>query len=280
METKPVAAILYDFDKTLSTKDMQEYAFIPGIGMTAEKFWEKCNLLTKEHNMDQILSYMYVMLTEARGKRLLNRSEFTKLGETVELFPGVVSWFDRVNAYAETLGLCLEHYIISSGLKEIIEGTPIAKQFKGIYAAEFFYDEQNVPVWPAMAVNYTSKTQFLFRINKGVLDVTDHKELNKYTPENKRRIPFKNMIYIGDGFTDVPCMKLVKVNGGHSVAVYSDKKQTACDIMRQGRVDFIAPADYSKNGKLENTVFAVLDLIRAQNVALEMNFKDFSETEE
>ena len=248
--------------------------------MTAEKFWEKCNLLTKEHNMDQILSYMYVMLTEARGKRLLNRSEFTKLGETVELFPGVVSWFDRVNAYAETLGLCLEHYIISSGLKEIIEGTPIAKQFKGIYAAEFFYDEQNVPVWPAMAVNYTSKTQFLFRINKGVLDVTDHKELNKYTPENKRRIPFKNMIYIGDGFTDVPCMKLVKVNGGHSVAVYSDKKQTACDIMRQGRVDFIAPADYSKNGKLENTVFAVLDLIRAQNVALEMNFKDFSETEE
>lgn len=280
METKPVAAILYDFDKTLSTKDMQEYAFIPGIGMTAEKFWEKCNLLTKEHNMDQILSYMYVMLTEARGKKLLNRSEFTKLGETVELFSGVVSWFDRVNAYAETLGLCLEHYIISSGLKEIIEGTPIAKQFKGIYAAEFFYDEQNVPVWPAMAVNYTSKTQFLFRINKGVLDVTDHKELNKYTPENKRRIPFKNMIYIGDGFTDVPCMKLVKVNGGHSVAVYSDKKQTACDIMRQGRVDFIAPADYSKNGKLENTVFAVLDLIRAQNVALEMNFKDFSETEE
>lgn len=279
MKTKPVAAILYDFDKTLSTKDMQEYAFIPGIGMTAEEFWKKCNRLTQEHSMDQILAYMYVMLTEARGKKLLNREEFKNLGETVELFPGVLSWFERVNAYAKELGLCLEHYIISSGLKEIIEGTPIAKQFKGIYAAEFFYDEQNVPVWPAMAVNYTSKTQFLFRINKGVLDVTDHTGLNKFTPENKRRIPFQNMIYIGDGFTDVPCMKLVKVNGGHSIAVYSGKKQTAIDIMHQGRVDYIAPADYSEAGKLEKTVFAVLDLICAQNVALEMNFKDFHETE-
>lgn len=277
MGTKPVAAILYDFDKTLSTKDMQEYAFIPGIGMTAEEFWDKCNLLTHQHHMDQILSYMYVMLTEARGKKLLNRNEFTMLGKSVELFQGVPSWFQRVNHYAEKLGICLEHYIISSGLKEIIEGTPIAKEFKAIYAAEFFYDEQNVPVWPAMAVNYTSKTQFLFRINKGVLDVTDHASLNAYTPEDRRRIPFRNMIYIGDGFTDVPCMKLVKVNGGHSVAVYSDKKETAHSIMQQGRIDYIAPADYQEGSKLENTVFAILDHIRAQNILLDKKFQDSSE---
>lgn len=278
MNTKPVAAILYDFDKTLCTKDMQEYAFIPGLGMTAEEFWDKCDNLTKNHNMDQILSYMYVMLSEARGKKLLNRNEFTKLGKSVKLLSGVSTWFERVNRYADSLGLQLEHYIISSGLKEIIEGTTIAKEFKEIYAAEFFYDEQNVPVWPAMAVNYTSKTQFLFRINKGVLDVTDHASLNEFTPENQRRIPFGNMIYIGDGFTDVPCMKLVKVNGGHSIAVYSDKKETACNIMQQGRVDFIAPADYSENGKLEQTVFEILDLIRAQNIVWEKNFKDILET--
>ncbi len=277
MNTKPVAAILYDFDKTLSTKDMQEYAFIPGIGMTADDFWTKCDVLTKEHHMDQILAYMYVMLTEARGKKLLNRSEFTELGKTVELFDGVATWFDRINQYAEKIGIQLEHYIISSGLKEIIEGTPIAKYFKEIYAAEFFYDEQNVPVWPAMAVNYTSKTQFLFRINKGVLDVTDHRSLNKFTPEEKRRIPFNNMIYIGDGFTDVPCMKLVKVNGGHSVAVYSNEKDTAKEIMTQGRVDFIAPADYRENGILEQTVFTLLDLIRAQNLADNLRFKDIGE---
>lgn len=262
---KPIAAILYDFDKTLSTKDMQEYAFIPGISMTAEMFWEKCNKLTKENHMDQILAYMYVMLTEARGKKLLNRNEFKKLGESVELFNGVTTWFDRVNMYAEKIGVEIEHYVISSGLKEIIEGTPIAKYFKEIYAAEFFYDEQNVPVWPAMAVNYTSKTQFLFRINKGVLDVTDHKTLNVYTPDEKRRIPFGNMIYIGDGFTDVPCMKLVKVNGGHSVAVYGDDQKTAEDILSQGRVDFTALADYGSGKKLEKTVFAILDLIKANS---------------
>ncbi len=279
MENKTVAAILYDFDKTLSTKDMQEYAFIPGIGMTAEEFWGKCNMLTRTHNMDQILSYMYVMLHEARGRKLLNRSEFKKLGESVELCKGVNSWFDRVNAYAKTLGIEVEHYVISSGLKEIIEGTPIAAYFKKIYAAEFYYDESNVPVWPAMAVNYTSKTQFLFRINKGVLDVTDHAGLNKYTPEENRRIPFRNMIYIGDGFTDVPCMKLVKVNGGHSVAVYSSKHDSAFDIMQQGRVDFVAPADYSPGEKLEKTVFTVLDLIKAQNAVAYINEKDLDEIE-
>ena len=273
MNEKPIAAILYDFDKTLSTKDMQEYAFIPGIGMTAESFWKACNDLTEQHNMDQILAYMYVMLTEARGKKLLNRSEFTKLGESVELCPGVDTWFDRVNAYGESLGLSVEHYVISSGLKEIIEGTPIARCFKAVYAAEFLYDEDSVPVWPAMAVNYTSKTQFLFRINKGVLDVTDHKSLNKFTPEENRRIPFGNMIYIGDGYTDVPCMKLVKVNGGHSVAVYSDKTETAMEMLEQGRVDFTAPNDYREGGKLEHDVFTVLDLIKAKNAVYRLHRK-------
>ena len=272
--TKPIAAIMYDFDKTLSTKDMQEYAFIPGIGMTAESFWDECNRLTKENNMDQILSYMYVMLRESRGKKLLNRQEFNKLGESVELFHGVATWFSRINEYAEKIGVRVEHYIISSGIKEIIEGTAISKYFKEIYAAEFLYDEQNVPVWPAMAVNYTSKTQFLFRINKGVLDVTEHRELNEYTPEEERRIPFSNMIYIGDGFTDVPCMKLVKLNGGHSVAVYSSDDDSARKIMNQGRVDYLAKADYSEGSKIENTVFAILDEIKTNHTITQIKLND------
>ena len=271
---KPIAAIMYDFDKTLSTKDMQEYAFIPGIGMTAEEFWGECNRLTKENNMDQILSYMYVMLREARGKKLLNRAEFNKLGESVELFSGVCDWFERINAYGERIGVTVEHYIISSGVKDIIEGCDIAKYFKEIYAAEFLYDADNVPVWPAMAVNYTSKTQFLFRINKGVLDVTEHKELNTYTAEEERRVPFSNMIYIGDGFTDVPCMKLVKVNGGHSIAVYSSGDDTAHEIMEQGRVDYMAKTDYRKGEKLESTVFAILDLIKANDTTTKIKLND------
>lgn len=271
---KPIVAIMYDFDKTLSTKDMQEYAFIPGIGMSASDFWGECNKLTNENKMDQILSYMYVMLKEARGKKLLNREEFNKLGSTVELCPGVESWFERINAYGESIGVTVEHYIISSGIKEIIEGTPIAKYFKEIYAAEFLYDGDGVPIWPAMAVNYTSKTQFLFRINKGVLDVTEHRELNTYTAENERRVPFCNMIYIGDGFTDVPCMKLTKVNGGHAIAVYNDENDSAKNIMEQGRVDYIAKTDYREGEKLEKTVFAILDLIKANSVTTQITQED------
>ena len=272
--TKPIVAIMYDFDKTLSNKVMQEYGFSPGIGMSADSFWGECNKLTCENKMDQILSYMYVMLKETRGKKLLNREEFNKLGSTVELCPGVGSWFERVNAYGESIGVTVEHYIISSGVKEIIEGTPIAKYFKQIYAAEFLYDESGVPIWPAMAVNYTSKTQFLFRINKGVLDVTEHRELNTYRAENERRIPFCNMIYIGDGFTDVPCMKLTKVNGGHAIAVYNDENDSAKNIMEQGRVDYIAKTDYREGERLEKTVFAILDLIKANSVTTQITEED------
>ena len=274
MNNKPIVAIMYDFDKTLSPKDMQEYAFIPGIKMKSEEFWDKCTKLMNEKNMDQILAYMYVMLTEARGKMLLNRDEFKKLGESVKLFNGVRTWFKRVNTYGEKLGVQVEHYIISSGLKEIIEGTPIACEFKMIYAAEFCYDEKNVPIWPAMAVNYTSKTQFLFRINKGVLDVTEHTRLNEYTPEDRRRVPFRNMIYIGDGFTDVPCMKLVTVNGGHSIAVYQEDIKTANAMIKQRRVNFTAYADYSKRSKIEKIVFAVLEKIKSTDAIINMHIAD------
>jgi len=261
--SKPIAAILYDFDKTLSPKDMQEYAFIPEIGMDAESFWAKCSAVMMEHRMDQILAYMLVMKQEAEGKMLLTREVFKRLGKSVQLFPGVESWFTRVNRYGESCGIEIEHYIISSGLKEIIMGTQIAKEFKEIYAAEYCYDENGLAIWPAMAVNYTSKTQFLFRINKGVLDVTEYNGLNEFTPEDSRRVPFRNMIYIGDGLTDVPCMKLVKVNGGHSIAVYHDRKKNANRMILQGRVDFVVPADYSQGSRMERTVFAVLDQIQA-----------------
>lgn len=279
MSIRPKVAIMYDFDKTLSPKDMQEYAFIPDIGMTPEAFWNKCNAITKEYRMDQILSYMYVMLSEAEGKLLLTRKGFEELGKSVGLFDGVGSWFSRVREYGDTIGLDVEHYIISSGLKEIISGTPIAKEFTAIYAAEFCYNDKGVPFWPAMAVNYTSKTQFLFRINKGVYDVTEHTALNEFTPENKRRIPFRNMIYIGDGLTDVPCMKLVKTNGGHSIAVYHDEKSTADALIREGRVDFIAPADYTEGSRMERTVFAVLDSICAADRTVAIHMEDESGAE-
>ena len=273
MEKRPILAIMYDFDHTLSPRDMQEYGFIPDLGMEADAFWGKCSATMKQNQMDQILAYMYMMLEEAKGKLIVNRNMLRALGKDVQLFDGVSDWFARVNAYAESRGLQPEHYIISSGIKEIIEGTPIAGEFKEIYAASFCYDEHGMACWPAMAVNYTSKTQFLFRVNKGVLDVTEHRALNEFMPEEKRRVPFSNMIYIGDGLTDVPSMKLTKLNGGHSIAVWQENEQVSNEMLLEGRVDFAVKADYGRGSEMEKTVFAIIDQIAASAKTAQMHVR-------
>ena len=262
--SKPIVALMYDFDKTLSPRNMQDYGFMEGLDISGEEFWKLCDKLTRENHMDSILSYMYMMLEKGHGQYLLRRDNFQKLGRSVKLFPGVRTWFARMNDYCEAKGLACEHYIISSGLKEIIEGTEIAGKFKEIYAAEFLYGEDGLAKWPAMAVNYTSKTQFLYRVNKGVLDVTEQKELNRYEPDDERRVPFRNMVYFGDGDTDVPCMKLTKLNGGHSIVVYQDdKKEEAERLLNENRANFALKADYTGGRALEKTVKAIIDQIAA-----------------
>lgn len=265
---KPIAAIIYDFDKTLCTKDMQEYAFIPALGMTASDFWAEVNAMTDREEMDNILAYMYQMVEKAKGKQIpVTRETFHQMGSHVEYFSGVTTWFERINAYAEELGIQAEHYIVSSGIKEIIEGTEIARHFKKIYACEFLYDGNGTIQWPKFAVNYTAKTQFVFRINKGVLTIDSRSaaQLNRFTPENDRPVPFQNMIYIGDGLTDVPCMKLVKANGGQSIAVYDQEKgRDAAELLKKAdRVNFVAPADYGPGSEIEAMVKAVLKKIQA-----------------
>ena len=261
-------AIMYDFDKTLCTKDMQEYAFIPTLGMSSSAFWGEANALTDTEEMDNILAYMYKMVEKAREKKVpITRETFREMGRSVEFFDGVLSWFDRINEYGKQASVRIEHYIVSSGIKEIIEGTAIAEKFKKIYACEFMYDYNGSIQWPKFAVNYTAKTQFLFRINKGVLTIDSKSadKLNQYTPENERRVPFRNMIYIGDGLTDVPCMKLVKSNGGQSIAVYDQAKgrEAALNLLKADRVNFVAPADYGPGSDVETIVQAIIKKIHA-----------------
>ena len=268
MSKKPLIALMYDYDKTLCTKDMQEYGFIPKMQMESKDFWGEVKELTDEQEMDNILAYMYKMVDKAKEKKVVVKKEdFAELGKGIEYFEGVTTWFDRVEKYADEIGVSVEHYIVSSGIKEIIEGSEIAKFFKKIYACEFMYDYTGSIQWPKMAVNYTAKTQFLFRINKGVLDInTDSANLlNKFTPENERRIPFKNMIYVGDGLTDVPCMKLVKSYGGQSIAVYNPHggKEAAQQLLDDNRVSFIAPAEYQKNSEIEQIVHTIMRKIKA-----------------
>lgn len=256
MKTTPTIAIMYDFDKTLCTKDMQEYTFIPQVGMEPTEFWARSNDLATTAKMDGILAYMYIMLeTAGRAKKPIRRRDFVSHGGGLEFFPGVFDWFANINTHAKEIGVTVEHFIISSGLKEIIEGSPIVDQFKEIFACEFLYDENEVAVWPKNCVNYTTKTQFLFRINKGVLDISNDYDLNRYTPEDSRPIPFTRMIYIGDGYTDVPCMKLVKSGGGCSIAVYTKESlPRARDLLLEGRVNHISLADYNKDKELYEIV--------------------------
>lgn len=247
---------MYDFDKTLCTKDMQEYTFIPNLGIEAKDFWKEADKLRQENMMDQVLTYMYLMFQKmANNNRPLKREYLNKMGENIQLFPGVNEWFTRINEYGKEVGMEVEHYIISSGLKEIIEGTLIGKYFKEIYASEFYYNEDGNAVWPRLAVNYTNKTQFLSRINKGVLDISDDASLNKKMLDNERRISTSNMIYIGDGYTDVPCMKLTKDNGGVSIAVYhGENNDTAKNLLRDERINYMAKADYSLDSEIDKIV--------------------------
>lgn len=258
--TMPVAAIMYDFDKTLCTRDMQEYSFIPGLGISADVFWAEAGKLAGK-GMDPILAYMYLMLKKARDADIpIRRENFVSLGHDIGFFPGIDEWFDRIDQYGRERGVAVQHFIISSGLKEIIEGSRIRDKFTKIYACEFHYDANGVADWPLLSVNYTTKTQFLFRINKGVLDGTDSDALNRYVPEEDRPVPFRNMIYIGDGLTDVPCMKLVKANGGHSIAVYGkNNRKKVEELLVDRRVDFLAPADYGPGKDLDILVKRVID---------------------
>ena len=256
----PKIALMYDFDKTLCGKDMQEYSFIPSVGMTATDFWDEANKISVKSNMDRILAYMLLMIKLAKKNEVeITKESFNKLGKDVVLLKGVKTWFKRINDYGKSLGVEVEHYIISSGLAEIINGTSIAKEFKRVYACEFHYNNSGNADWPQQVVNYTTKTQFIFRISKGVLDTMDDKRLNSYTHASERTIPYRNMIYIGDGLTDVPCMTVVKDRGGESIAIYHrGEKQTAEKLLKEKRVTFMCKADYSQDSQLESIVKKII----------------------
>ena len=267
MKLKDVA-ILYDFDGTLARGNIQEYNFIPALNMASNDFWKNVTKLAKENSMDTNLAYMYLMLKMAEANNIsVKKESFIECGKNVDFYPGVLEWFDNINEYGKSIGLNVHHFIISSGIKEMIEGTKIADKFDKIYACSFMYSVDSIAKWPAISVNYTNKTQFLFRINKGCLEVYD-KSINEAMSEEEKYIPFSNMLYLGDGETDVPCMKLVKNFGGKSIAVYDDnenRKQVAEKLYKDNRVNFISEADYSKNSKLAKYIETCLNHIKAES---------------
>lgn len=280
-EDRPVVAICYDFDKTLTPDDMQAQGFIQSIGYDVKDFWTEVNEMAKTFEMDTNLSYMYKMMEASRGKHIFNRESLLDYGSKIELFPGVEQWFERIDQYGDLMGIDIEHYIISSGLKEMIEGTVLGESgvFKRIYASSFFYDENGLAVWPAQAINYTNKTQFLFRIEKGVLDVNDA-EVNSYYKPGEHRIPFTNMIYIGDSDTDIPCMRLVNMNGGHSVGVYNPitkDKEKVFRMINEHRIRYFTAADYRGGQELDLLVKSIINKISMDAVLNVLHYEDQEE---
>ncbi|MBQ6074358.1 MAG: haloacid dehalogenase-like hydrolase [Bacteroidales bacterium] len=270
MKKRPTVALIYDFDGTLSPGNMQEFGFIQAIGQTPDEFWSKSNAVPDGQEVSSILSYMKLMIDEAREKGIsLTRDSFVSFGKHIKLYEGVKEWFALINEYGRRHGVNVEHYINSSGQTELIEGTSIAHEFKKIFACSFWYDESGVAVWPAVAVDYTGKTQFLFKIAKGIMDISDNTKVNESQKEDDKPIPFSNMIYLGDGTTDIPCMKIVKMFGGNSIAVYSPdnahQKETARKLLRQDRVNFICQADYRVGGQIYEVVTTIIDKIKAEN---------------
>lgn len=271
-ENKPVVAICYDFDKTLSPDDMQAQGYIQSVGYDIADFWKESNSLAEQNDMDHNSAYMYKMVKESEGNLVLNKKALEDYGSKVSLFPGVDSWFERIREYGKQQDVIVEHYIISSGLKEMIEGTQVAKEgaFEKIYASSYYYNERGVAAWPAQIINYTNKTQFLFRIQKGVLDINDFSVNDYFSPEDIR-VPFRNMVYIGDSDTDVPCMKLVNSYGGYSIGVFNSKtkdKSKVYKMMRDGRIKYYVPADYTDGSELDTLIKSIIDRT-AKNEALE-----------
>ena len=270
MTKKPIVALIYDFDGTLSPGNMQEFGFIQAVGKTKEEFWRMSDGIAVGQDASNVLSYMKLMFDEARKAGIpLRRSKFKEFGKHIELFEGVKEWFSLVNEYGKSRGVKVEHYINSSGLKEIIEGSSIAKEFRHIYAGTFIYNEEGIAEWPGIAVDHTAKTQFLFKISKGITSQHDSKMVNSSMADDKKRIPFSHMIYFGDGETDIPCMKIVGMFGGNPIAVYdkdsAKKKAVAQKLKRQGRVNFITPAVYTRDSRTFAIVAAIIDKIKAED---------------
>lgn len=263
IEKRPIRmAICYDFDKTLSPDDMQTFTIIPSLGMKKEDFWKHSNNLAKENLMDNNLAWMYELISRSKVERQPIRKEyFFDIGKKVPLYKGVKDWFDRVNEYGKKKGIEIEHYIISSGLKEIIEGSAIAPKCKRIYASSYLYSVDGTAEWPAQAVNYTNKTQYIFRIAKGKFEEWDE-SVNNSMANEQLYIPYENLVYIGDSATDIPCMRLVKSKGGYSIGVYDPEKsikEKVLQLYADGRISFYAPANYSARSKLMEYMKEIID---------------------
>jgi 2-hydroxy-3-keto-5-methylthiopentenyl-1-phosphate phosphatase len=270
-------ALVYDFDGTLAKGNCAEHGLMPALGLNEHSdFWPEVNRKNRERDGDEILTYLGELAKCARdeGKQdELKPESLQAYGKSIPLFPGVVGWFDAINRFASDQGIALSHYIVSSGLEEMIRGTPVAKHFKKIFGCRYHYDEATGHAkWPAVAIDYTTKTQYLFRINKGIENSWDNVTINEYIEPGERPVPFDHMIYFGDGDTDIPAMKMVKAQGGCSLAVFDGDKwdqgktqEKIEKLISEERANYVVQGDYTSGSQLDVTVRGILRLYKRKH---------------
>ena len=269
MPQQNTIALVYDFDGTLSPQPMQEYTLLPKLGITPKAFWSRVERESAETISERMLVYMRLVLELAQERQVkISRRDFRSMAKDIKYFPGVEEWFPRINAYVRKRSggkIKVAHYIISAGMKEILEGVSIRRHFRQIYASEYHFNFQGIATFPKVLITDTTKTQYLFRVNKGKEALTE--SINEHMPEDERPIPFHNMIYLGDGMTDVPSMALTKKSGGHTIAVYPQRdrhdREVCVKLLKANRVDFIAQADYRPRSELSRRTQLLLDAVIA-----------------
>lgn len=265
-------AIAYDFDGTLAKGNIPEYGLLPELGVESIDFWKEVKDYTREIDADEVLVYMQLLLKKAKEKGFeLTRERFAKYAQNIHFFNGVTTWFSRINEFAESKDLTIDHFIISSGISEMIEASKIAKYFKFIFASKYLYDSSNNASGISVSINYTTKTQFIFRINKGIFNYYDNEKINTWVKMNKRPYPFEKLIYLGDGDTDIPAMKMTRSQGGYSIAVFDPSKwndpssqNRIYKLIAEDRAQYVAPADYSNGSQLDIVVKGILGKIQKE----------------
>ena len=265
-------AIMYDFDETLIRGSVQEYEMFKNLGVSSpEDFWKECNSISKLYNMDMMLGAMYFFVIKANEQGIKLSKEFLgNQGKNIEYYKGVETWFDRINQFGKENNIKVEHYLVSAGIKEILDGIKIKDKFTRIFASEYIYNKEGNAVWPSQIVNFTTKTQYIARIRKGCVDdLFDTKEVNAKVKNYNKLLPYANMIYLGDGYTDVPCMNLLKAKGGTSISVYKEEneksKAQALKLFKDKRVNAYCPADYSENSEIDNLVKSIILKVKNKN---------------
>lgn len=281
--TKPLrTAIVYDFDGTLAPGNMQEHSLLPDyLGISPAEFWARVGKEKIAADADQILTFLrHLLLRASEVGKPITREVLREHGARVPFFDGVTTWFDRIDEHARARNLALEHYVISSGNEEMIEGTSIFPKFRRVFASRYFYDAENVARWPAVSINYTTKTQYLFRINKGIDNHWNNEAVNRWQPNDERPLPFSRIIYLGDGDTDIPSMKMVRHQGGHSIAVFDPERwarrelqDNVYNLIAEDRASFVAPADYTDGSQLDITVKGILGRIARDEAGYRESFQ-------